>query len=70
MLLLLNLINKKKFDGRLKQADLASNTDIADFIKKANFDEELRKIDNKVISNKTKHLEAERKPIFCYAECI
>ena len=34
---------------------------IDDFVKKIDFDEKLRKINNKVTLNKTKHVEAEKK---------
>ena len=39
-----NKLIKENFDERLKQENLASKNDIADFIKKTDFDEKLTKI--------------------------
>ena len=44
---------------RLVQASLASKRDIADFVKKTDFDDKLKNLNKKVTSNKTKHLLAE-----------
>ena len=44
------------FEERLKQANLASKNDIALFLKKIYFDEKLRNNNDKVTSNKIKHV--------------
>ena len=41
---------------RLAQANLASKSDIANFIKKTAFDDKLKYLNKNVISNKTKHV--------------
>ena len=46
---------------RLKQANSATKVDIADFVKKADFDKKPISINKKITSNKTKHLDAEKK---------
>ena len=51
----------KNFAERLKEANFASKKDIADFANKTYFDEKLRSINKNVTSNKTKHVEAEKK---------
>ena len=51
-----NKLTVENFDGRLKQANLASRNDIADFIKKAYLDDELKNLNKKVTLNKTKHV--------------
>ena len=43
----------------LKQPNLASRNDIPDFVKKADFNNKLRKLNENVTSNKTKHVLAE-----------
>ena len=55
-----NKLKKETFPERLKQANLARNTGIADFVKETNFDERLININEKVTSNKTKHVEAKQ----------
>ena len=57
----LNQLTKENFDERLTQANLASKNDITGLVKKADFDGKLRKINNNVTSNKTRHAEAEKK---------
>ena len=42
--------------ARLAQANLASKSDIANFIKKTAFDDKLKYLNKNVISNKTKHV--------------
>ena len=49
------------FEERLKQANLASKNDIALFLKKIYFDEKLRNNNDKVTSNKIKHVQAEKR---------
>ena len=46
---------------RLKQTNLARKNDIGDFIKKTDFDEKLWNIGNRVISNKTKQVDTDKK---------
>ena len=57
------------FDEKLKQRKFKLNksvtkSDIADSIKYTYFDAKPRNINNEITSNKTKHLEAERKLIY------
>ena len=49
-------LTTENFAARLAQADLASKSDIADFVKKTDFDDKLWNLNKKVTSNKTKHL--------------
>ena len=51
-----NKLTKEYFAERLKQVNLASKTDISDFLKRTGFDKKLRKINNKVTSSKAKNL--------------
>ena len=48
------------FDARLKEADIVSKKDI-DFVKRTDFSEKLKNINEKVTSNKTKHIQGEKK---------
>ena len=48
-------------DERLKQAKLATKTDITDFITKTYFNNKLKNTNKQATSNKTKYLEVERK---------
>ena len=43
------------------QANLASKSDIAALVRKTEFDDKLKNLNKKVTSNKTKHVEAEKK---------
>ena len=43
------------------QANLASKSDIAALVRKTDFDDKLKNLNKKVTSNKTKHVEAEKK---------
>ena len=45
--------------ARLAQPNLASKSNIASFVKKTDFDDKLKKLDNKITSNKTKHARIE-----------
>ena len=47
--------------ARLAPANLATKTDVVDFVKETDFDNNLKNINEKVISNKAKHLEAKKK---------
>ena len=40
----------------LAQANLPSKRDIANFVKKTDFDDKLKTLNKKITSNKTKHL--------------
>ena len=51
-----NKLTSENFAARLAQANLASKTDITDFIQKRDFDGKLKKLNKKVSSNKTKHV--------------
>ena len=49
-----NELRRDDFAAKLKQAKLATKDDIADFIKRTNFDEKLKKITKKILQiNKT-----------------
>ena len=71
-----NKLTKESFAGRLKQANLSSKNDIADFVKKTDFDEKLRQINNKVTSNKLRHAGTAKKlndsstKLINYIDCI
>ena len=51
-----NKLTVENFAARLKQANLATKGNIADFVKKADFDDKLKHLNKKVTSNKSKHL--------------
>ena len=51
-----NQLTAENFAARLAQANLASKNDIANFIKKTDFDDKLKNLNKKVTSNKAKHL--------------
>ena len=53
-------MRRDDFAAKLKQAKLATKDDIADFIKRTNFDEKLKKITKKILQI-TKHVEGEKK---------
>ena len=56
ILLLLNLITAENFPARLAQANLATKSDIVNFVDKTDFDDKLKNLNKKVTSNKTKHV--------------
>ena len=56
-----NRLTAENFTGRLKQANLATESDIDDFVEKAGFDDKLRISNKKVTSNKTKQVEVKKK---------
>ena len=56
-----NKLTAETFTARLKQANLATKTDIDDLLEKTDFDNKLKKLNKKVTTNKTKHTEAEKK---------
>ena len=54
-------LTAENFAARLAQVKLATKADIADFIKKTDFDVNLKSSNKKVCSNETKQIEAEKK---------
>ena len=46
-----NNLTAEKFTAKLKQTNLATKGDIADFVNTTDFDDKLKKIDKKIISN-------------------
>ena len=51
----------ENFAARLKPAKWATKNDIADFVKNIDFDKKLASINKKVTSNKTRHVEVDKK---------
>ena len=51
-----NKLTSEKFAARLAWANLASKNDIIVLVKKRDFDEKLKDLNNKVTSNKAKHV--------------
>ena len=51
----------ENFNATLKQANLATKADIDDLEGRIDFDDKLKSLNRKVTSNKTKHVEAEKK---------
>ena len=51
-----NKLTAENFTAGLKQANLATEDDITDFIKKTDFDDKLKHLNKKVTSNRSKHL--------------
>ena len=51
----------ENFAARLAQTNLASNNDIAYFVKKSDFDDKLKNLNKKVTSNKARHIEVKTK---------
>ena len=47
-----NKLTEEKFALRLKQANLATNSDIDDFVEKTNFDDKLKNLNKEVTANK------------------
>ena len=56
-----NNLRPENFAARLKQASLASKSNIADFVKQANFDEKLKNLNKKFTLNKARHVEVKNK---------
>ena len=52
----LNKLTSEIFTARLAQANLASKSDIANFVKKTDFDDKLKILTKNVTSNKAKHV--------------
>ena len=55
------MFTSKNFAARLKQTNLASKNDFADFVKQTDFDDKLKNINKKVTLNKTKYVAVEKK---------
>ena len=51
-----NKLMAENVTARLKQANLATKGDIADFVKKTNFSDKIKNLNKKVTSNKSEHL--------------
>ena len=51
----------ENFAARLKPAKWATKNDIADFVKNTDFDKKLASINKKVTSNKTRHVDVNKK---------
>ena len=51
-----NKLTAEHFIARLAQENLASESNIANFVKKTDFDDKLRNLNKKITSNKTKHV--------------
>ena len=51
-----NKLTSEKFAARLKQANLASKSDIVNFANKTDFDDKLKNLNKKITSNKTEHV--------------
>ena len=56
-----NKLGLENFAVRVAHANLASKNDIANFVKKTNFDDKLKNVNKKWTLNKIKHVEAENK---------
>ena len=56
-----NKLTSENFAARLAQANLASKSDIGNFVKKTDFDDKLKNLNEKVTLNKTKYLVVENK---------
>ena len=51
-----NKLTSENFTARVKQANLVSKSDIANFVKNTDFDDKLKNLNKKITSNKTKHV--------------
>ena len=51
-----NKLTAETFPARLAQTNVASKSDVANFVKKTDFNDKLTKSNKKITSNKTKHL--------------
>ena len=56
-----NKLTSENFSVRLKEANLPTKNDIVHFIRKNYFDNEVTNIDKKVTSNKTRHVDVNKK---------
>ena len=51
-----NRLTAKNYAARLKQVNLATKSDIANYVNKTDFDEKLKGLNKEIGSNKTKYL--------------
>ena len=51
----------ENFAANLKQGNLATKADIDGFLWKADFDDKIKNLNKNFLSNKTKHIEDEKK---------
>ena len=80
-----NRLLAENYTASLKQANLATKSDIDDFVEKTGFDDKLRNLNKKVTSNKKKQVEIKKKLtdrtkklhkyqkkdiLFCQVRCI
>ena len=56
IIVMINILTAENFAAILAQANLASKSDIANFIKKTKFDDKLKNLNKEVASNKAKHV--------------
>ena len=56
-----NKLTAENFEARLEQANLATKADIADFVKKTDFNDKLKNLNKETALNKTKHILVENK---------
>ena len=57
VMIMINVLLFKNFTARLAQTNLASKSDIANFVKRTDFDGKLKqKLNKNVTSNKTEHV--------------
>ena len=57
----LNNLTAENVAARLKQRNLTTKADIADFVEEADFDDKLKNLNKIFTSNKTKNVEADKK---------
>ena len=50
------MVVAENLTARLAQTNLASKNDVANFVKKTEFEDKLQNLNERVTSNKTKHL--------------
>ena len=51
-MIMMNMLTSENFTSRLAQTNLASKSDIANFVKKIDFDDKLKNLSKNVTSNK------------------
>ena len=56
-----NKLSRQIVGARLAQANLVSKSDIASFVTKTDLDDKLKILNQKITSNKTKYVQAEKK---------
>ena len=54
-------MTEENFAAILKKANLPTKGDFDDFVEKTDFNDKLNNLNKKVTSNKTKHVEAQKK---------